>query len=734
MTADTDELLFLDENESATLRASQASWTVLIVDDDEDVHSSTAFALKDARIFDRRITILNAYSAAEARELLAHRPDVAVILLDVVMESKDAGLTLARAIREEMQLHDLRIILRTGQPGYAPEVEVITAYDINDYKTKSELTQTRLLTAMIAALRSYRQILALNDSRRGLEMIIRASADLMTRRGLDHFSQGIITQLAALLSVPAEGLICVIDRENGEPHVIAAAGPLTSFIGSELRSLDDSRARELIYSAFKERDNLFEPEASVLFLGAQNDLQMAAYVATHRKLERHEQYLLRVFCQNIALANDNLSLIDRLHRLAYQDPLSQLPNRASFVEAITQALQSGGSDPVLIALDIDHFGATNETIGFRDGNQLLMQTGIRLRANLPPEVVVARIGGDTFGLLGDGSALSGSAIRELFSRPIDLSGLSLSVSLSSGRVALNSLESREGEDALRAAFIALKRAKENRRGSEHEFTPALSNHLRDRTTLLQGMRQAIEAQEFFLVYQPQIDLPSGRVVGVEALIRWRRKSGDFISPDRFIDIAETSGLIIVLGEFVMGMACLQLAQLRQAGYNNLRMAINVSMVQWLDSAFIPMVETMLAEHQLPPHLVELEITESVAMQGAEPVRNIMQRLKSLGVQMALDDFGTGFSSLSYLQQLPVDRLKVDKSFVSAMETMAPSRALVETVLRLGQNLGLQIIAEGIETEGQAELLTGMGCHEGQGYLYAKPMPAAQLLEWLAARQ
>jgi len=734
MTQVTDELVFLDENDSIDVDKGEATWAVLVVDDDIDVHSSTAFALKDTRVFGRRIEILNAYSAAEARALIEQRPDVAVVFLDVVMESKDAGLTLVRIIRDEMQLHDLRIILRTGQPGYAPEVEVVTAYDINDYKTKSDLTQTRLLTTLIATLRGYRQILALNDSRRGLEMIIQASADLMTRRGLDHFAQGIITQLAALLNLRPEGLICAIDRDNGEPNVIAAVGSMAHFLGRNLQQLEDVQARELLNHAFKYRDNHFAADATVLFFSGITDVQMAAYVATHRQLERHEQYLLRVFCQNIVLANDNLSLIDRLHRLAYQDSLSQLPNRASFIEEIAKVLLSGTTGIEVLALDIDHFGAINETIGFRDGNRLLLQIGTRLRTNLEPGVFVARIGGDMFGLLGPTALLHGESIRQLFAQPVDLSGLSLTISLTAGRVALDDLDTYEGEDALRAALIALKRAKEHRRGSEEVFTTTLSNHLRERTTLLQDMRQAIAEQEFFLVFQPQIDLTSERVVGVEALIRWRRTNGDFISPDRFIDIAETSGLIIVLGEFVMGMAMLQLRQLRQSGYHDLRMAINVSMAQWLDPGFVPMVEAMLDEHGLPPQCIELEITESVAMQGAEPVREIMQRLKKLGLQMALDDFGTGFSSLSYLQQLPVDRLKVDRSFVNGMDVLPQSRALVETVLRLGQNLGLQVIAEGIESADQANMLQAMGCHEGQGYLYARPLAADALMEWLAARQ
>ena len=730
-----DCVIFEEESSGGASGPITESWCVLVVDDDPEVHTATRFALSSIIILDRPLRLLHAYSAETARTLLSKESKVAVVLLDVVMESNDAGLTLVRAIRDELILLDVRIILRTGQPGYAPELEVIGRYDINDYKTKAELTHARLITALTAAIRGYRQIVALNESRRGLEMIIQASADLLTRRGIGHFAEGILTQIAALLSVESDGLICVEDNVAGEiPRVVAAAGSYKKSVGCELDQLQDKSISAVLRQAFEQSNNVFEERCSVFFFGSKQGQRLAAYVSTCRSLEQHEKDLLRIYCQNIALAKDNLNLIDRLHQLAYIDPLSQLPNRAAFIESIENVIAAGVCEDIVVIVDVDHFAATAETIGYQDANRLLLQIGRRLREQLPDCMEIARVSGDAFGILGPAGGLAAGRFAEVFEDPIDLGGLALTVGVTSGRIALSGHGKSRGEDIIRSAHLALKRAKEQRRGSDQEFTPALAEGLRQRSNLMQDLRRAIRDREFFLVYQPQVDLLSGRTVGVEALIRWKPNDGDYVSPDRFIDIAENSGLIIPIGDFVMRKACQQLVALREAGNTALRMAVNVSVAQWLDRGFPDMVESILKEHGLPPHTLELEITESVAMQGAGPVREVMLRLRELGLQMALDDFGTGFSSLSYLQLLPLHRLKIDRAFIGGMDKSKPNQILAETVVRLGQNLDLRVIAEGVETEAQAELLRHFGCHEAQGFHYARPMAGHELLEWLGQHQ
>ena len=289
-----------------------------------------------------------------------------------------------------------------------------------------------------------------------------------------------------------------------------------------------------------------------------------------------------------------------------------------------------------------------------------------------------------------------------------------------------------GIDALKAASIALKRAKQEQRGHYAYFSRAMGVEIRERVKLLQDLRGAFACERLFLNYQPQVRLPDGRPVGVEALIRWRGEAGRFIPPDQFIPLAEHSGLIVPIGEWVMRTACRQQMALTEEGYAGLRMAINVSVVQFRQSNFLDVLDAALADSGVDPAHIELEITESVAMLEADYMVRMFNEIKARGLQIAVDDFGTGFSSLSYLQRLSLDRLKIDKSFVNQMGDKVDGKSIAAMVTDLGRNLGLAVIAEGVEDAQQAERLTALGCHEAQGYYYGRPMDDLGLREWLVA--
>jgi EAL domain-containing protein (putative c-di-GMP-specific phosphodiesterase class I) len=253
---------------------------------------------------------------------------------------------------------------------------------------------------------------------------------------------------------------------------------------------------------------------------------------------------------------------------------------------------------------------------------------------------------------------------------------------------------------------------------------------RARVQLLQELRSAFERERLFVVYQPQMALGSRQLIGVEALLRWRTDDGQFVAPAQFIPLAESSGLIVSLGEWVLRSACRDLQRIIQHSGQPLRMAVTVSVAQFRQADFLSTLERALEESGIDPTLLELEITESVAMLDATFMIDLLNRIKGLGVSLAVDDFGTGFSSLSYLERLNVDRLKIDLSFVRQMEQSDGSKRIVETIIQLGRSLQLELIAEGIEQESQATSLTQMGCHEGQGYLFAKPLELAALLSFI----
>lgn len=737
MTVSDDDRLMLIEDQEQGPEPEHACWRVLLVDDDEDVHRSTEFALQDLVICGRPLQLLNAYSAEEAERLLVAEPDIAVAILDVVMENDQAGLQLVDRVRRGLQLINLRIILATGQPGYAPEMEAIRDYDINDYRTKNELTRSKLYTSITTAIRSYQQICKLDASRKGLELIVAASNQLTDETGMQSFAAGVITQLAALIGVPAEGLVCVQQTEGAEGGsapkriVIAAAGQYAPFIRGRLEDIADIPVQEAIGRCFEQKQSLFEGEHIVLFFPARSGQHFAAYIATRHLPIEIDRHLLEVFCTNISVSAENIRLLSRLHDSAYVDRLLSIPNRTAFVEAMENPRQPLDSETRVVALiDINEFAEINETFGCAYGDAVLRAAAHRL-SHLPGNSLVARVAGDTFGVLGTVGAVEPLALLALFDEPLELEGLEHRISVCMGLVQLER-GGIDGHMVLENASIALKRAKRHGAGSHAYYTENVGAAIRERTRLLYDLRQAVAQKRLFLAYQPQVELATGQVVGFEALMRWRDQNGNYVAPDRFIPVAEGAGIIYGLGKWALREALAELKRLHEAGWPDLRMAVNVSVVQFEMPDFMGMVEQAVAEAGIHPRCLELEVTESVAMTGADHVREVLSRLKALGVTIAIDDFGTGFSSLSYLDRLPVDRLKIDKSFVSTINGNAEGARIAEMVVDLGRKLGLTVIAEGVETAPQASLLQRVGCHEGQGYLYGRPLPAEGLLDWLRA--
>jgi EAL domain-containing protein (putative c-di-GMP-specific phosphodiesterase class I) len=291
-----------------------------------------------------------------------------------------------------------------------------------------------------------------------------------------------------------------------------------------------------------------------------------------------------------------------------------------------------------------------------------------------------------------------------------------------------------GIELLSDAFIALKRAKLAGPGSHQFYTRSIGEETRAHTRILHDLQQALDGQSLHLVYQPQVSLASGQVVGLEALVRWQRDDGSMTRPDQFIPVAERSGMIVALGAWVLRNALAAMRQLAAANHGDLRMAINVSPVQLRDPAFLELVDRILAQNGPRAGQLEFEITESIAALGVERITSLLGEVRKRDIEIAIDDFGTGFSSLSCLDKLPVDRLKIDRSFVAGLGEQGTGGRIAEMIVPLGHCLGISVLAEGVETPGQADILRAMGCDEAQGYLFAKPMPLDSLLGWLQTRK
>ncbi|MBR7778060.1 EAL domain-containing protein [Undibacterium rugosum] len=737
-----DDLVFLDEpdhDEFSAASQNQASWRIMIIDDDPDVHSATTFALGSLEIQHRPLSFVHAYSAAEAREILQKEKDIAIILLDVVMEHEDAGLQLVNYIRKTLQLADVRIILRTGQPGYAPEIDAIRDYDINDYKTKSELTRTKLYTAVTSAIRSYEQICSISASRRGLEMIINASTELMAKHGLQNFASGVLTQMTGLLNLDAEGFVCARQNPLGEQdtvndlHIIAATAGLSQLVDRSLAELNRPAVLDLVSRSLSSKQSIYEADMTALYFNNAEKKDFTLFLENGLQLNEMDRRLLEVFCGNVSVGLDNVILNSRLHNYAFYDLLTGLANRLKLLQTLNETLSSPLKEKSALSLiDIDHFAETNDALGHQFGDLLLYAVAQRLFNHFGTQCQLARVGSDTFALLGDQDLVNPDTILKLFTTPFQVDHQDVQLSATIGLIKLGDYEG-DGSEALKDTNIALKRAKTNQRGGHEYFTRNMGVEIRERVLLMHALRAAFEHERLFLVYQPQIDMRTGKALGAEALLRWRTDEGKFIPPDQFIPIAEYSGLIVDIGEWVLRSALYELVHLRSIGYTEFQMAINVSQAQFSHPLFMQSLHKALQDTKAPPEFVELEITESMAMKDPDLLIKTLHQIKQLGVNISIDDFGTGFSSLSHLQKLDVDKLKIDRAFVNDIQQDASEGSIAKMIVQLGQNLGLTIIAEGVENQMQANTLQEYGCFLAQGYFYAKPLTQQDLRTWLQQR-
>jgi diguanylate cyclase (GGDEF)-like protein/PAS domain S-box-containing protein len=430
---------------------------------------------------------------------------------------------------------------------------------------------------------------------------------------------------------------------------------------------------------------------------------------------------------------------EQIERLAWHDPLTGLPNRSLLTDRMGVALRGGDHQHRKVAvffLDVDRFKSVNETLGHSVGDQLLRDIANRLTAAVGEGDTVARIGGDQFVVVspkpGDPRLFSRRLLASLES-PFEVHGREIGLGASIGWT----FAPEDGKDPdllLRHAGAALARAKEKGRGAAVRWEPWMSEQLSvSRLTLRGELARGIEKHEFRLFYQPQVDLISGELTGMEALIRWEHPTRGLLGPTEFLFIAEESGLIEPIGEWVLFEACAQLRRWIDGGYPKLVMAVNLSPRQFLRHDLAETVGRALGAHRIEPAQLELEITESSAMTNAELTISTLRRLEALGVRLVLDDFGTGYSSLAYLRRFPLHTLKIDQSFVREIPAEPDAEAIVAAIIQLARSLDLQVVAEGIETEEQIAFLTEKGCRNGQGWLISRPLPPAEVMERLRAR-
>ncbi|MBI5784329.1 MAG: EAL domain-containing protein [Rhodocyclales bacterium] len=431
----------------------------------------------------------------------------------------------------------------------------------------------------------------------------------------------------------------------------------------------------------------------------------------------------------------------QLQYLAYHDVLTGLPNQLLVKDRLVQAIAfagRSGNRVALLFLDLDNFKTINDSLGHPVGDALLRAVSERLVGCIRDTDTVARQGGDEFLVIlsdvqsSDDIAALAEKLLERLTVPFQIEGHDLSTSASIG-IAIHPDDSRDFDTLLKKADTALYEAKAAGRNAYRFFTERMNVEASEYLQVRSGLRRAIENREFELHYQPQIDLATGALVGVEALIRWQHPQQGWIPPARFIPVAEDSGLIVAIGEWVLREACRQLAEWRSSGLPELTVAVNLSGVQFKRGMVERSVMAALQEFDLPARLLELELTESILIKDTESVLATVRRLKDIGVRLSIDDFGTGYSSLSYLKRFNVDKLKIDQSFVRDFTSDPDDAAIVRAIIQMARSLNLRTIAEGVETAHVRDQLAAFNCDEAQGYYFARPMPAADFERFVAAR-
>lgn len=738
-----DPFLFIEDdgnvNQSESV-ADQNVWNILIIDDDPDVHSATMFALHDLKILSRNLQFLHAYTTAEARQILIHQEDIAVVLLDVVMEKDNTGLQLVTFIRDTLNRRDIRIILRTGQAGYAPEIDAIRDFDINDYKNKTELTQAKLFTAVTSAIRSYQQIKIISSNNESLELIVGAGSLLMTANTLPSFSKLLLDYIIELLQIDVQGFVCIANISTYDqsaeyetqlgPRVIVTTDKFENYINTSLTLNGQTDELQLVQKALFEQRHLFHSQQTALYLSNLNGAAIVIYLDQGLEAVPYARHMVELFCSNASVCLQNVMLNSKMHNLAFYDPLTGLANRLQLLQNLQQTLHSQQrADSVLALIDINHFAETNDALGHRFGDVLLHSVGQRLREHFADNCKIARIGNDIFALLGHEEIVSPKLVLSLFSTPFSVENQFVQLSVSLGLLRLCDYE-LSAPDALKDANIALKRTKSDQRSDHTYFTREMGVEIRERVRMMHALRAAFEAERLYIVYQPQVDIGSGKPFGVEALLRWKNDDGELIPPDQFIPIAEYSGLIVNIGEWVLRTACFELVRISELGLQQFRMAVNVSQAQFMHPLFLQMLKRALTDSGISPQNLELEITESMAMTDPELVITNLEKIKEMGVRISIDDFGTGFSSLSQLQKLKVNKLKIDRTFINEICTGTDEGSIAKMIVELSQSLQLEVIAEGVENQLQADTLETFGCHHAQGFLFAKPQNKNDLYFWL----
>lgn len=679
---------------------------ILVADDDE----MQRFLIGEALAAEGFLVDLVADGAAAIERCEALRPDV--VLLDVVMPGLD-GFAVCERLREFPFSDGLQIVMVTGQDDLN---SIARAYDAGATDFIAKPINWTLLRHRIRYV--YRAGKILKRLRASEARLAEAQR---------------IAQLGSWEWIPGE------DRLHCSPEALRIFSLADKMEDLPLTTLfdrihpDDRREFETA---------LFQLDPAVSMIAKEFRLVSACadepIVAVHARLDDEPPDARPVLKGTFQDVTEQRRAEARLYHLAHYDSLTGLPNRSLFQDRLDQALQRArrdGLDAAAFCIDIFRFKDINDTFGHQFGDRVLQEIAVRLQKQVRGADTVARLSGDEFAIAQTGLIQPEGAERlshrllSALSKPFDIDGQEVFLEGCIG-IAVGPHDANGPSQLLAKADIALHRAKADGPGTCCFFEGGMDVALKNRKRIENDLRRALSEEWFELHYQPQVSIDRGKIAGVEALLRLRHPESGLMMPDRFIAIAEETGLIVPIGTWVLRTACRQAVAWQNMGFPPLRVAVNLSPLQFQEANFSETINAVLVESGLDPTLLEVEITENILIRETATVIDVLHKLKRLGVQIAMDDFGTGYSSLGYLQRFPFDRIKIDRSFIGDMSDNAGSVAIVGAVIALSKRLNMATTAEGIETIEQLNYLKKEGCDEAQGYYFSRPLPTEQLIKRL----
>ncbi len=712
---------------------------IMLLDTDRSHCQAFAETLQRLPHCEFALDVIQANSIEQAKQILRTERGIAIALLVLPSNYPSDYIELVHYLRKTLKIELTRTICLLSAQGEMPEEQVRIEFDIDDCWSQKDLTPNHLSTLISSSLRTWTQLRALKRSKVGLENIIAASKIIAQQPDLESFAQTTLEQAQQLNAKVQSGFAAFIDTEN-HPYsldlsIISGIGEYQSLIDCKLSQLPNQQAREICLRSLISQKNISNGQHIVLMFQTEvleHRQLFLVYFYCSKSLETYESDLLWFFSESLASSFQNLRLVSRTSRLAYRDYSIGAYNRTWLLKKLNQTPAADRVDKVLLVFEINNFAEMNITFG-EDFCQVIVQKIYKnLLQALGEKADVSHPAVDEFAVIIPEQQASPAFIEQFCAQTITLGGTGHSVPLTASIVPLNEIDNMSPGQllGLGESLVDLNR-KHNQafRVFDHSISQAVS----DRYSLLHRLRLAILNGDIHIALQPKVELASGKLIGFEALARWRTAEGQDISPTEFIPVAETAGMIQQLGLYMLEQTFTAVRAMNALGVY-LPVAFNVSASQLLHQDCFDQLVDKITESGLDFSQLEMEITESEYIEDYQTIQSRLKTLADIGIDVSIDDFGTGYSSLSHVYQLSAKTIKIDRVFIERLDNTKTGAAIVDVVVRLGNNCGYQVLAEGIETEAQRQQLLSLGCVYGQGFLFAPPMSLPTLQNWLLDRR